>query len=124
MNTEEKPSWIDKEFFQHMKGKKAEGEILTTHPLIAFWSPKKTTLIYYPIYNSTRAEFFTNYVKNNKDKISYVFLDSCLGGMICPPADKECKEKTKDFIATLDILFNKTYYKEAGKCKYYIYENV
>ncbi|MFC1696704.1 hypothetical protein ACFL1H_00065, partial [Nanoarchaeota archaeon] len=122
-NINEQP--IDnQEYVKYLHDKSPMGEILVGYPTINLYINKNVHLIYFPVYNSTLAEYYTNYILINKDKIEYFFFDTCLGGTICPPHDTNCHPQTQKLIETLDNNYNLTYFKQIGSCNYYIYKNL
>ena len=96
------------EFYYYLYDKKTDGEILTTNPLIAAYSDRKLNLIYYPLYNSSRIDYYIWYIGRNKSKISYIFVNT--EDIPCNPKDAECPKKTVQFINLLKANFKIEYY--------------
>ena len=107
------------EFYRFIEGREVPGEIWVTNPLISLYADKKVELLYYPVYDADKSVFFENL--SNMENISYIFLDTCGGGMICPPADDLCAEVTGRTIDMLEENFEKEYYAKYGRCEYYVF---
>ena len=106
-------------FYEFAQNEEIEKEIWATTPLVNLYVSKEVKLLYYPLYGVGTILDFENYV--NYENISYVFLDTCGGGMTCIPEDKQCMQKTTDFINKLDSTFDKVYNESFGVCNYYIF---
>lgn len=120
-HTEPKAKIIPKEiFYRFAQNKTIQGEIWITNPLINLYVTKKVNLLYYPLYTTQKITTFDKYL--NKNNISYIFLDTCGGGMTCSPEDVVCKQKTNHFINKLEEKFEKVYSKTFGNCHYYIFK--
>ncbi len=105
-------SYLDKQF---------TGEIWTANPIVAAHTDQKIEKIYYPVYNTSVSRDFIAYVSLNSDKISAVLLDNCGGGIICPPDEPACPEKTEELIAELDKKFTRAFDEQSGRCWYRIW---
>ena len=110
---------INNEFYLYLSDKQANGEVLTTTPFLAINSDSKLNIIYYPIYNSTIADYYSDYVIKNKPEISYIFVNT--DDIPCPPMDLECPKKTAQFINLLKNNFKTAYYKKIGDNEYFIF---
>lgn len=110
-------------FFRHLEGKNLTGEILVSHPYISMHSSKETIPIYYMVFDSELAKQWTGYIEKNSDRIGYLFIDTCEGGMLCPPWDNECVAEREKLISKAEELFTRELYEEKGECKYYIFKN-
>ncbi|MBW3019639.1 hypothetical protein KY329_05675, partial [Candidatus Woesearchaeota archaeon] len=62
---------------------------------------------------------FIEYLDQHSDRIQYVMLDNCGGGLIC--ADDYCKNLTAQIIQKLDSGFRKVFDKQEGRCWYGIW---
>ncbi len=109
------------EYFDFLHGKQVSGEIWTSNPVLSAYSDNLLHKIYYPVYDENVSTDFFNYLQNNSNKIEYIFLDNCGGGIICHPDDNVCKEKNNELIEFLDNNFNKIFDKQQGNCWYKIY---
>jgi len=109
----------NKEFYSYMSYKKINGEVLTTNPFITIYSDTKLNLIYYPLYNSSRIDYYLNYVNKNKSNISYILVDT--GDIPCHPKDSECPKKTTQFINLLKNNFTISYYKKINENEQFIF---
>lgn len=108
-------------YVKYLEGKEVNGEVLTMHPAVNLYSAKAAIPMYYPVFNSQLAQKWIDYIKQNKERISYAFLDTCEGGMLCHPDEKGCGEKKAELINTLETLLYRQYYAKAGKCEYYVF---
>jgi len=96
-------------------------EIWTSNPIHAAYTDAKLHKLYYPIYDEKLSGDFFNYLKGNSEKIGAVALDNCGGGIICPPNDTVCEQKTQQTIQYLDANMNKTLDLQYGRCWYKIW---
>ncbi|MEK6891700.1 MAG: glycosyltransferase family 39 protein [Nanoarchaeota archaeon] len=107
------------EFYSYISDKKINGEVLTTNPFITMHTDMKLNLIYYPLYNSSRIDYYISYVNKNKSNISYIFVDT--EDIPCHPKDLECPKKTAQFINLLKNNFNISYYKKINDYEQFIF---
>jgi len=112
---------VAQRYFYFLQNKTVEGEIWVSNPIISAYTDLRLEKIYYPIFGESVAADFSRYLKEHGDKISYVFLDNCGGGLICHPEDAVCKEQTEKLIAQLDEGFIKVFDEENKGCWYKIY---
>ena len=91
-------------------------------PIVAVYAQGKVTPAYFPIFNKTLAEYWILYIKENKNSIDYIFLDTCEGGMLCPPFDQQCEGKKNELVALAKGIFSTAYEKESAQCHYYIFQ--
>jgi 4-amino-4-deoxy-L-arabinose transferase-like glycosyltransferase len=112
---------IAERYFAYINGKNFSGEIWTANPIIAAHTNAKLEKIYYPVYGTNVSEYFTDYVKAYHDKISVIMMDNCGGGIICPPDDSECPQKTDELITEIDSKFTRMFDKSSGRCWYRIW---
>lgn len=110
-------------YFGFLEGKDVSGEVWTSNPVISFYTGASLDKIYYPVYDGEVSADFYNYLDKNSEKIEYVLLDNCGGGIICAPDDSVCSEKNKQMLAFLDKNFDKAYDESYGDCFYLIYKN-
>jgi len=108
------------DFYRFAENKSILHEVWITNPIINLYLSKKANLLYYPVYNINTIFNFQQYMQSHN--ISYIFLDTCGGGMTCAPTDIACQEKTKEFIDSFPsygfwLVHNAT----RGKCNYYIF---
>jgi hypothetical protein len=111
--------YYDNPYFTFIDNKELSGEILVTHPLSAYYSPKEVTMMYYPWFNSSQAIYWQNYVVDNYPEI--VMIDTCEGGFLCPPNDFLCLEKKENLLKTLNSHYSIIYYLNTSHCEYIIY---
>ncbi|MBW2977465.1 glycosyltransferase family 39 protein [Candidatus Woesearchaeota archaeon] len=115
-----KPIPEREDFYRFAENKSIIYEIWITNPTINLYLPKKADLLYYPVYDINTIFNFQQYMQSHN--ISYIFLDTCNGGMTCAPEDIACQEKTKEFINSLtSYKFWLVYNKTRGRCNYYIF---
>ncbi len=107
-------------YFTYFEDKQVN-ELLITHPLTAFYAETESTMMYYPWFNSSQADYWLNYIKTNHPE--YISIDTCEGGFICPPDDLECINKQSLLLNEINQTYYIEFYKDLGKCKYYIYKN-
>ena len=107
------------EFYSYISDKKINGEVLATNPFITMHTDAVLNLIYYPLYNSSRIDYYISYVNKNKFSISYIFVDT--GDIPCHPKDLECPKKTAQFINLLKNNFNITYYRKTNDNEQFIF---
>lgn len=108
-------------FFTHLEGKKVEGEVLVSHPYINLFTDTKVIPMYYMVFDSNLAKRWTLYINENSEKISYVFIDTCEGGMLCPPWDKNCEAERQKLIEISEDKFEKVFFENRDGCRYYIF---
>jgi hypothetical protein len=110
-------------YFQFLDGKKISGEVWSSNPVISFYTDARIEKMYYPVYNEGVSTDFYNYLANNSNKIQYVFLDNCGGGIICAETDPVCLSQNNETIKFLESHFKKALDEKYGNCFYTIYEN-
>lgn len=120
-NEMQQPDEIAERYFAYIDGKNFSGEIWTANPIIAAHTNAKLEKIYYPVYGTNVSSDFINYVSAHSDKISAVLLDNCGGGIICPPDDSECPQKTDELITEIDSKFTRVFDESNGRCWYRIW---
>lgn len=98
-----------------------EGRIFSMHPAVNLYSPKAVEPMYFMVFDSSLAQQWISYLAVNKSEVSHVFVDTCEGGMICPPDDLGCESKKEELLALLEDSFTKAYYAEKGDCEYYVF---
>jgi 4-amino-4-deoxy-L-arabinose transferase-like glycosyltransferase len=96
-------------------------EIWTSNPIHAAYSDAKLHKLYYPIYDEELAGDFFDYLQKNPDKIGAVALDNCGGGIICPPDDTICEQRTQQALSYLDSTMDSTLDLQYGRCWYKIW---
>jgi hypothetical protein len=110
-------------YFSYLQDKDISREVWTSNPVISFYTDAALNKIYYPVYDGEASTDFYNYLNKNADRIEYVLLDNCGGGIICGPDDPVCNEKNEQMQDFLDENFNKVYDETHGRCFYEIYKN-
>lgn len=121
-NESQSPDLVAEEYFKSADSLEIKGEIWTANPIVAAFTDKQLEKIYYPIYDSSVLSNFKSYIENNKERIGVVLLDNCGGGIICPPDELDCVEKTEELMKYLDVNFNKVFDKQNGRCWYRVWE--
>lgn len=112
---------ITNPYFTFFQDKDIEGEILVTHPLTGYYA-EKATLMYYPWFNSSQAEYWKEYIEKNNPE--YIALDSCEGGFLCPPNDTLCVEKKQKLLTAIQQRYTPILNESRGTCLYTIYQNL
>lgn len=113
---------IVQDYYSYLEGMAVGREVWVSNPITSLYTSGKVNLVYYPVYDYSLAKSFHNYLLRNSSSIGYVFLDSCGGGIICPPGDVLCSEETSAFINYLHKNFRKVYDNKIGECYYYIFQ--
>ncbi|RMD58092.1 phospholipid carrier-dependent glycosyltransferase [Candidatus Woesearchaeota archaeon] len=114
------PSIAEREYFSFVDQVPA-GEVWVANPVISAYSDRLLNKIYYPIYDKGVALSFSDYLGKNRGRISAVFLDNCGGGIICPPGDFVCDERTESLMGFLDNNFRRVFDKSSGRCWYRVW---
>jgi len=109
------------DFFTFFDDKEVDGEILVTHPLTAYSTEKAVTMMYYPWFNASQADYWFRYIEKNSPE--YVSVDTCEGGFLCPPEDTRCEPKKQELQAYLNETYTVEYYQQLGNCEYIIYHS-
>jgi hypothetical protein len=110
-------------YFKFLEGKGVSGEVWSSNPVVSVYTDARINKIYYPVYDAGISTNFYNYLTRKSDKIEYVFLDNCGGGIICSPDDAVCEEENDKINDFLDSSFEKVYDETHGNCFYFVYKN-
>jgi len=106
-------------FWNYTAQEEVKSNIWVSNPMFIAKSDKKADeLIYYPLYNSSKAIRY----QNTFTKAKHILIDTC-GIMPCPVEDAQCKEETEKLIALLKKNLNVIYEKE-GECSQYIFSSL
>jgi 4-amino-4-deoxy-L-arabinose transferase-like glycosyltransferase len=116
------PDLAAERYFRWLDGRDAYCEVWSANPVVSVYTDEPIRKVYYPIYESGKAVDFNSYLRANKDQISYVFLDNCGGGIICPPGDSRCAEELRAMRSFLNENFRQAFYEQSGNCWYAVYE--
>lgn len=108
-------------YFNYPNTIQAQKEIWTSNPIHAAYTDTKLHKLYYPVYDQGLALDFYEYLQKNPDKIGAVLLDNCGGGIICPPNDTVCEQRTAQTIQYLDKNMKRTLDLSHGHCWYRIW---
>lgn len=105
-------------FHLYINSTNVKDKIWITNPsFIVFTDKKAEQLIYYPLYNSTKAKYLQNEVSN----ANLVMVNTC-DILPCPPSDRECLKETEKLITVFNnnliLMHNSTY----NKCNYFIFQ--
>lgn len=119
-NEPQQPDQVAEKYFGYLQDG-IQGEIWTANPIIAAYTDQKIEKMYYPIYGAETSKDFTDYVSTNHGKIGAILLDNCGGGIICPPDEEQCPEKTQKLIEELDKQFTKVFDEQSGNCWYKVW---
>ena len=111
---------ITNEYFKYFEEKQTTGEILVTHPLTGYYAHKNVTIMYYPWFNASQADYWKDYIE--KKNPEYISLDSCEGGFLCPPDDDHCEEKKQELIKEIEEKYTTVFNETRGVCTYQIYQ--
>lgn len=97
------------------------GEVLSSTPSLALAEITQITPVYYSIYDTNLSQTWENYILKNQDNISYIFLDTCEGGILCPPWDSSCQEARESLMNTSKIVMPSHKVITRGSCEYHIF---
>jgi 4-amino-4-deoxy-L-arabinose transferase-like glycosyltransferase len=120
-NTVQPESVVSREYFSFLEGKNISKEVWVSNPIVGIYTDERIHTLYYPVFDQHLALRFYEYVQNNHEEIGYVFLDSCGGGIICPPDDTVCVQRLSQLIGLLKERLMLVYYKEHEGCTYYLF---
>ena len=116
-------NYAAEEYFRFLSGTETELEIWAGDPTVSVYTDHKIGKIYYPIYDGSYAMLFFEYLVLNEERVGYVLLDNCGGGMMCPPGDSKCERQLNITYSYLNDNFALLYNKSHGRCNYLVYEN-
>lgn len=102
-------------------GNYTKGEVLSSTPRIKLAGETLVTPIYYIIFDTNLSNKWENYIINNHKNISYIFLDTCDGGILCPPWDNNCNEARDQLFNTSKILMPNHKYLNEKNCEYHVF---
>ncbi len=108
-------------YYRWLEGKRLEGEIWSSNPLVSVYTDMPVQKMYYPIYKEETAIDFNAYLQKHADRIAAVFLDNCGGGIVCPPDDAECERQLQTMRSFLNERFRQVFFAQSGTCWYVIY---
>lgn len=124
LNTEPRQeNWLSQEYFRYLETKEVAGEVLVANPYVTLYNDIPYRLMYFPAYGSALASQNIKYIQENADSIQHIFWDSCEGGTLCPPQDKECLSKTEELVSLMRSNFEVAYEKDTGRCYYAIFSS-
>lgn len=109
-------------YFTYFQDKNISGEILVVHPLSGFYASGNITLMYYPWFNASQADYWKNYIEQNQPE--YISLDTCEGGFLCPPDDSSCAEKQQSLLDSLNRTYTIEWQRINPSCRYFIYSKL
>lgn len=107
-------------YFTYFQGKDIQGEVLVAHPLSGYYVQGNVSLLYYPWFNSSRAEYWLIYIQENSPE--YISLDTCEGGFLCPPNDTSCPEKQQALREYINSTYSLEWQRINPYCEYSIYK--
>ncbi|MFH0979085.1 MAG: glycosyltransferase family 39 protein [Candidatus Woesearchaeota archaeon] len=114
---------VARDFYRFLENRTAEHEIWVSNPIVALYADKKVNLVYYPVFDSNLIFSFNQYIRHHLANVSYVFLDSCGGGIICPPKDTACLSESDDLVRFLYNNSRLVYYSSSAGCADYVFFN-
>ena len=112
-----------KEFHNFGYSTNPKGEVLTSTPMIRLAEKTKVTPIYYMVFDSNLSSSWEKYIIHNNPDISYIFIDTCIGGTLCPPWDKNCETARDALLNTSKNSMKEHYYISEGSCEYHVFYN-
>jgi hypothetical protein len=97
-------------------------KIAISNPIYPLYSNNNpASLIYYPTFNSQKAQELLLELKQGKIYQSdYVLFSSC--DVPCPTWDKSCEEKKIIFIEVLKLQYKLTFFEKNNGCENYFFE--
>jgi len=117
-----KPDAAAEGYFTYLRDKNTTGEVWIANPIIAAYTDLSLKKIYYPVYDAGAAQTFSDYLQANAQKIVYVAIDNCGGGIICAAEDARCHEQHAQMQKFLEANFTLAYNQSTGECWYKIYQ--
>jgi len=105
-------------FYKYINSTNINDRIWISNPSFIVFSDKKAgELIYYHIFDSTKAKALQNKVIN----ANLVMINTC-DILPCHPNDKNCGIETAKLLDLLKSKMQLKFYKETNVCGYYIFE--
>lgn len=105
------------EFTNYLKINDIKDGIWISNPLFIINTNKKADeLIYYPLYNSKKIDI----LKEKLPKAKHILIRTC-DILPCPPTDKNCPNKTINFLDSLKKDFKIVHYKKENSCEQFIF---
>lgn len=120
-NEQKAPNAIAEKYYHFLENRSFKGEVWSSNPIVGIYANKKLNLISYPVYTANLTISITNYLTLHSKNISYVFMDTCGGGIICSPSDGECARKSDILFGVLKKEFLLAYKANQSNCFYYIF---
>ena len=106
------------EFRDYLHSSEIKEGIWISSPLFLAASDKKAEeLIYYPLYNSSRAMSLRSKIND----AHLVMINTC-DILPCPPSDKNCGKETEKFIEALKQNLRLMHYAVSGNCIHVVFE--
>ncbi|MBS3107510.1 glycosyltransferase family 39 protein [Candidatus Woesearchaeota archaeon] len=109
------------EYYRFLENKDIKNRVLISDPTINLYLKKNAELLYYPVFNSSLAKYWQ--LEIAKSNIDYIFINSCEGGLICPPTDPTCESEKIKLLKYLNRDYEKIYEKIQGRCEYIIFSS-
>jgi hypothetical protein len=107
------------DYYSHITGEEPDKLILTNNPKLALYTDNKLELLYYPLYNTSKADYYATEVVDKKR--DYVFIDTCYGDIVCNPNDLQCANATENLMSVLKNNYETAYYSNYTVCEYFIF---
>ncbi len=101
----------------------ASGEVWISNPVMAAYTDVPLHKVYYPVYDSAVALSFNKYLQQNIDRVEYVALDNCGGGIICASDDVQCSAELSQTLSFLSENYAPVLNTTKGRCWYLVFTN-
>lgn len=97
------------------------GKVLTSSPMIKLAEKTNVIPIYYMVFDKNLSNYWKDYIWKNHESISYIFIDTCIGGTLCPPWDNDCERARDALFNTSKALMPRHHYIHENNCEYHIF---
>lgn len=123
--TENFPSTVSHNYLTYLEGERSiGGKILTMHPTVNLYALKSVEPMYYPVFNADLAQKWISYINEHEKEVGFVLMDSCEGGMLCPPDDVMCEENKGKLLGLLKEKYTQVFYETANSCEYWAFKRL
>ncbi|MFH1229154.1 MAG: hypothetical protein V1678_01880, partial [Candidatus Aenigmatarchaeota archaeon] len=106
-------------YLHFLENKAVDGEVLSMHPTVVAYTDAKVTPMYFPVFNADLSAYWLGYL--SKKDAAYIFIDTCEGGMLCPPADIACEKAKDNLVEAITKKYKKAYSEESNGCYYWVF---
>ena len=104
-------------FYEYAKSPEIDAGLWISNPSFILLADKRADeLIYYPLYNSTKAIELRKRIQSAK----HILINTC-DLLPCPPWDDSCYPETENMIKEFRQKFELAHYEKSGGCEYSIF---